>query len=249
MVIFTHYNEVLAELCEILRATSNSGRPGSALEVHEVSRQTPPERRHTALRNFQSSESRGKSAVFATTFATAAVGLTLTAASRVYLLESSIDPAQEAQAAGRIHRLGQTKEVLVKRLFFTGSIDEAVHALHAQIKGGSLSLEGGKFPAKALDTFREHGVAQPHKRLPNAPMLEAKRRYRSDDKDNVHKYGGDGGFDYGKIVQTQPCECCNKGVEVPGTSEWWGKGKWKKLLDGCTDDFPQCLQGQEHTDE
>ena len=55
---------------------------------------------------------------FCTTFATAAVGLTLTAASRVYLLEASLDPAQEAQAAGRIHRLGQTKEVLVRRFYF-----------------------------------------------------------------------------------------------------------------------------------
>ena len=49
--------------------------------------------------------SRPRSAsIFATTYATAAVGLTLTAASRVYLLESSIDPAQEAQAATVVER-------------------------------------------------------------------------------------------------------------------------------------------------
>ena len=50
------------------------------------------------------------------TYRTAAVGITLTAANRVYLFEPSLDPAQEVQAAGRIHRLGQTKEVNVLAL-------------------------------------------------------------------------------------------------------------------------------------
>ena len=42
--------------------------------------------------------------VFVVTYATAAGGITLTAASRVYLMEPALDPAVEMQAAGRIHR-------------------------------------------------------------------------------------------------------------------------------------------------
>jgi hypothetical protein len=73
---------------------------------------------------------------FCTTFATAAVGLTLTAASRVYLLEASLDPAQEAQAAGRIHRLGQTKEVLVRRFYFKVRTPASQPASHQTSKSG-----------------------------------------------------------------------------------------------------------------
>ena len=90
--------------------------------------------------------------------------------------------------------------------------------------------------------FREHGVAAPHEADESAPMVETRRRYRSDDKANVAKYGGDGGYDYGKTVKTRPCRFCNAGVEVPGTSVWWGKGKWKHLLNGNTDDFPSALR-------
>ena len=256
VVIFTHHNEVLSEVSSLLRA-----QPGGAYTVYEVSRQTEPGRRHRALRNFQlsgdgggggaptSSSAAGAVAppapvsVFATTFATAAVGLTLTAASRVYLLEASIDPAQEAQAAGRIHRLGQTKEVLVKRFYFRASIDEAIAALHGQIASGGLKLgSGGTFPAEALALFQRHGVAQPHTRDESAPHVETRRRYTSADKANVERHGGRGGFDYGKKVMTQVCRCCDQPVEVPGTSVWWGKGKWAPLLNGCTDDNPACLE-------
>jgi SNF2 family DNA or RNA helicase len=54
-------------------------------------------------------------------------GITLTTASRVYLMEPSLDPAAEVQAAdGRIHRLGQTKQVQVKKLVFCNSIESNI---------------------------------------------------------------------------------------------------------------------------
>ena len=62
---------------------------------------------HTPCTDFQSEQNAGGARVFIVTYATAAVGITLTAANRVFLLEPCQDPGQEAQAAGRIHRLGQ----------------------------------------------------------------------------------------------------------------------------------------------
>ena len=231
VVIFTHHNGVMAQVASMLRDEN--------MTVFEVSRATEPNRRHAALRQFQGGGggAGGQARAFCTTFSAAAVGLTLTAASRVYLLEASLDPAQEAQAAGRIHRLGQTKEVLVKRFYFKDSLDEAIDELHQKIRTGDLALEGGRFPRAALQVFRDAGVTDPHKRDTKAPMTEAQRRYRSTSKRNVERYGGDGGFDYGKSVKTQPCLQCGAAVEVPGTSVWWGKGNLKSL-DGKCDDHP-----------
>ena len=105
--------------------------------------------------------------VFVVTYRTAAVGITLTAANRVYLFEPALDPAQEVQAAGRIHRLGQTKEVLIKRFAFKKSIEEAVLDLHGKIKDGTVVITDGRFPSAAVDLFKKHGVEQPHLFVPD----------------------------------------------------------------------------------
>ena len=96
--------------------------------------------------------------------------------------------------------------------------------------------------------LREHGVADPHQPDANAPLVETQRRYRSTDKKNVARFGGDGGFDYGKSVKTRACLRCGKGCEVAGTSVWWGKGKWLKL-NGLRDDHPALIANMEPQDE
>lgn len=60
------------------------------------------------------------------TLSCGAVGLTLTVASRAYLLEPHWNPTLEEQALARIHRLGQTKEVTTVRLYVRDSFEESV---------------------------------------------------------------------------------------------------------------------------
>ncbi|KAK1514106.1 DNA repair protein rad5 [Colletotrichum costaricense] len=55
-----------------------------------------------------------------------AVGLTLTAASRAYLLEPQWNPSIEEQALARIHRIGQTQEVTTIRFVISNSIEQYV---------------------------------------------------------------------------------------------------------------------------
>ncbi|KAI1080148.1 hypothetical protein F5B20DRAFT_580546 [Whalleya microplaca] len=55
-----------------------------------------------------------------------AVGLTLTAASRAYLMEPQWNPSIEEQALTRIHRIGQTKEVTTIRFVMDDSIEKYV---------------------------------------------------------------------------------------------------------------------------
>ena len=87
---------------------------GGKLSIFEFNNHTAPQRRHRLIQQFQDEAAVG-ARIFIVTYATAAVGITLTAANRIYLMEPCIDPSQETQAAGRIHRLGQTKDVFIKR--------------------------------------------------------------------------------------------------------------------------------------
>jgi superfamily II DNA or RNA helicase len=59
-------------------------------------------------------------------------GLNLTEADYVFLLDPWWNPATEAQAVDRTHRIGQTKNVMVYRLISTGTIEEKVMALKAR---------------------------------------------------------------------------------------------------------------------
>jgi SNF2 family DNA or RNA helicase len=56
-------------------------------------------------------------------------GLNLTNAQHVVLLEPSMDVGMEAQAVGRVHRLGQASEVMVHRLHAVDTIEEHVNKL------------------------------------------------------------------------------------------------------------------------
>ena len=59
-------------------------------------------------------------------------GLNLTAADYVFLLDPWWNPAAEAQAADRAHRIGQTQKVTVYRLITKDTVEEKVLQLQAQ---------------------------------------------------------------------------------------------------------------------
>ncbi|KAJ3329419.1 hypothetical protein HDU76_007945 [Blyttiomyces sp. JEL0837] len=54
------------------------------------------------------------------------VGLNLTAASRVYIIEPYWNPAVEQQAVDRVHRMGQVRPVNVIRFIAKGTIEESI---------------------------------------------------------------------------------------------------------------------------
>ncbi len=70
--------------------------------------------------------------VFLLSLKAGGTGLTLTAADTVILADPWWNPAVEAQAADRAHRIGQIKPVLVYRLVAAATIEEKVLALQAR---------------------------------------------------------------------------------------------------------------------
>jgi SNF2 family DNA or RNA helicase len=59
------------------------------------------------------------------------LGLNLTAAEYVFLLDPWWNPAVEAQAVDRAHRIGQTRNVFAYRLIAQGTVEEKVLELQA----------------------------------------------------------------------------------------------------------------------
>lgn len=59
-------------------------------------------------------------------------GLNLTAADHVFLMDPWWNPATEAQAADRAHRIGQTRSVMVYRLVARDTVEDKILALQAQ---------------------------------------------------------------------------------------------------------------------
>lgn len=68
----------------------------------------------------------GDATAFLISLKAGGVGLTLTEADYVFVLDPWWNPAAEAQAIDRAHRIGQTKMVMVYRLISAGTIEEKV---------------------------------------------------------------------------------------------------------------------------
>ncbi|GAA5197868.1 SNF2-related protein [Microbacterium jejuense] len=71
----------------------------------------------------------GEAPVFLISLKAGGFGLTLTEADYVFLLDPWWNPAAEAQAVDRAHRIGQDRSVMVYRLIANGTIEEKVMAL------------------------------------------------------------------------------------------------------------------------
>ena len=74
----------------------------------------------------------GRAPVFLISLKAGGSGLNLTEADYVYVLDPWWNPAVEAQAVDRAHRIGQDKSVMVYRLVAADTIEEKVVALQAR---------------------------------------------------------------------------------------------------------------------
>jgi SNF2 family DNA or RNA helicase len=88
---------------------------------------TPKETRHARVTAFQN----GEAELFLISLKAGGFGLNLTAADYVIHLDPWWNPAVEAQATDRAHRIGQERPVTVYRLVTADTIEESIVALHA----------------------------------------------------------------------------------------------------------------------
>lgn len=110
IVIFAHHRDVIAKL--------EAGLPGS-VSLHGG---TSPADKERAINNFQN----GDAPYFIGQLQAAGVGITLTAAHVIVMLEMSWVPTDNEQVVKRIDRIGQTKRCIAYFPIIPDSIDEQI---------------------------------------------------------------------------------------------------------------------------
>ena len=99
--------------------------------------------------------------VFLISLKAGGVGLTLTEADYVYVLDPWWNPAAEAQAVDRTHRIGQHRTVHVYRMVSSGTIEEKVVALQERKRRlFSTVVDSGEFAAGTVTAADIRGLVE-----------------------------------------------------------------------------------------
>jgi superfamily II DNA or RNA helicase len=110
--------------------------PKHGFQFRTLSGDMSMKNRAKALSQFQNDP---PTTIFLLSMRAGAVGINLTQANRVFLMEPCFNPALEAQAIGRVHRLGQKRSVEIIRLLMKDSIDsrmvEMLEKKHGKLDG------------------------------------------------------------------------------------------------------------------
>ena len=109
----------------------------------------PLKQRAAAIAAFQADP---PTTVFLLSVRSGAVGINLTAASHVFLLEPCLNPALEAQAIGRAWRMGQTRAVKVVHFITKDSVEARIVELNQ--KRAEAELKEHKDGAAAASLLR-----------------------------------------------------------------------------------------------
>jgi SWI/SNF-related matrix-associated actin-dependent regulator 1 of chromatin subfamily A len=116
LVIFAHHREVIDYLADRLKEYGIAILRGDTSAADRIE----------AVDSFQTNS---KVRVFIGALAAAGAGITLTASSRVILVEQSWNPGDNHQAIDRLHRISQTEPVLADLLYVPNSLDSKVMGL------------------------------------------------------------------------------------------------------------------------
>ncbi|ORY31199.1 hypothetical protein BCR33DRAFT_685256, partial [Rhizoclosmatium globosum] len=132
-IVFSQWTTVLDLLQEPLRA---AGFKFTRLDG-KMTRQD----RNTAMNTFKTDPD---CTVILLSLKAGGVGLNLTAANRVYIMEPYWNPAVESQAIDRCHRMGQTRVVNTVRFIAKDTIEENIRRLQkAKMELAEMAFKGG----------------------------------------------------------------------------------------------------------
>uniref|UniRef100_UPI00398EFB36 helicase-like transcription factor isoform X2 n=1 Tax=Pristiophorus japonicus TaxID=55135 RepID=UPI00398EFB36 len=115
----------------------------------------PQKRRISAIESFQSSKPDSPT-IMLLSLKAGGVGLNLTAASRVFLMDPAWNPAAEDQCFDRCHRLGQTRDVVITKFVVKNSVEENM----IKIQNKKRELAAGAFGAKRQREIKQSRIEE-----------------------------------------------------------------------------------------
>jgi SWI/SNF-related matrix-associated actin-dependent regulator 1 of chromatin subfamily A len=118
IVLFAQHREVIEALHQ-----------GIGAKLMPLTGDTPAAVRQKIIDRFQNDP---RERVFIGQLQAAGTGITLTASSDVVFVESSWTPAENSQAAMRVHRIGQANACMIRFATLAGSIDEQIQRVVAR---------------------------------------------------------------------------------------------------------------------
>jgi superfamily II DNA or RNA helicase len=133
VLVFSQFTSLLALLKPRLAALGPIG-------IAYLDGATPAKARAAAVARFQDDES---CRLFLISLKAGGVGLNLTAAGYVFLLDPWWNPAVEAQAIDRAHRIGQSKPVIAYRLVARDTVEERILSLQEKKRALADSILAG----------------------------------------------------------------------------------------------------------
>ncbi|EAN96409.1 putative DNA repair and recombination protein RAD54 [Trypanosoma cruzi] len=139
---FTQTLDVIANMCRQKR-----------ISFFQLDGSMPVKRRQEVVDRFNVPES--QEIVFLLSSKAGGVGLNLIGANRLILFDPDWNPANDAQAMGRVWRDGQKKRVFIYRLLSAGSIEEKIYQRQVSKQGLSANVVDMKSDSKQHFTLEE----------------------------------------------------------------------------------------------
>jgi SNF2 family DNA or RNA helicase len=138
VLIFSQFTSFLSQIGAMMK--------DSGFDYLYLDGQTPLDERQRLVDSFQA----GESQFFLISLKAGGLGLNLTAANYVILMDPWWNPSIEDQATDRAHRLGQERNVTVIRLVSANTIEEKILKLHEQKQDLSDKILEGTSASAAL---------------------------------------------------------------------------------------------------
>ena len=214
--------------------------------------QVPPSARQEMVDEFNKPSS--PVFVFLASTQTGGVGLNLTAANKVVILDLSYSPASDLQAMDRAFRIGQTRDVSVYRLVAAGTIEEGIYMRQiSKQQQAAVAVEGESAEGqhKYFDAVRgQHkGELWGFRNLLGSLLEEEVGRVRAIDIIAGTEDDGEGGMRVEEIPE-DVMHAMETLVEEEGQGggRGGGRGSGRKRKNERTD-AAAAMEGMEHEDE